>query len=325
MLMTLWLKPEFRQAQVFAGSGLFCGADARSKSRAASTKPRAKCFRRGRPPPWSSGRNGHSESRLNLHRLRAAGLRPQVLHVSVGAEPYAVVPMSALVAVAESGTRAVDFEDEARGWKIACLRADYVAVQAHCRELGPPMKLDKIYTRTGDEGKTSLGDGARLPKFHLRVAAYGSIDEANSVIGVVSLHVAHPGVLQILRHIQNDLFDVGADLCRPERAETQKTALRISEEQVTWLESQIDRFNEDLEPLTSFVLPGGSPASAYLHLARTATRRAERDVVRLSAEESVNPAVLRYINRLSDLLFVLARFLNDKGKEDVLWKPGLHR
>ncbi|HXP82908.1 MAG TPA: cob(I)yrinic acid a,c-diamide adenosyltransferase [Verrucomicrobiae bacterium] len=187
------------------------------------------------------------------------------------------------------------------------------------------MKLDKIYTRTGDEGKTSLGDGARLPKFHLRVTAYGSVDETNSVIGVANLHVANPEVLQLLRHIQNDLFDVGADLCRPERPSAEKLSLRITEDQVTWLENQIDRFNAELEPLNSFVLPGGSPASAYLHLARTVTRRAERDVVRLSAEEPVNPAVLRYVNRLSDLLFVLARFLNDKGKEDVRWQPGLHR
>jgi cob(I)alamin adenosyltransferase len=187
------------------------------------------------------------------------------------------------------------------------------------------MKLDKIYTRTGDEGKTSLGDGSRLPKFHLRVTAYGGIDEANSVIGVANLHVENPEVFQLLRHIQNDLFDVGADLCRPERPAAEKIVLRITEEQVTWLEHQIDRFNADLEPLASFVLPGGSPASAYLHHARTVTRRAERDVVRLSAEEPVNAAVLQYVNRLSDLLFVLARFLNDKGKEDVRWKPGLHR
>ena len=187
------------------------------------------------------------------------------------------------------------------------------------------MKLDKIYTRTGDEGKTSLGDGSRLPKFHLRVTAYGSIDEANSAIGVASLHVANSEVLQLLRHIQNDLFDVGADLCRPEQPGVEKPLLRITDEQVTWLENQIDRFNAELEPLNSFVLPGGSPASAYLHLARTVTRRAERDVVRLFADEPVNPAVLRYVNRLSDLLFVLARFLNDKGKEDVRWQPGLHR
>ena len=187
------------------------------------------------------------------------------------------------------------------------------------------MKLDKIYTRTGDEGKTSLGDGSRLLKFHLRVTAYGSIDEANSVTGVAILHVANPEVLQFLRHIQNDLFDVGADLCQPERPGPEKPSLRITEEQVTWLEKQIDRFNAELEPLNSFVLPGGSPASAYLHLARTVTRRAERDVVRLFADEPVNAAVLRYVNRLSDFLFVLARFLNDKGKEDVRWQPGLHR
>jgi len=187
------------------------------------------------------------------------------------------------------------------------------------------MKLDKIYTRTGDEGETSLGDGSRLPKFHLRVTAYGSIDEANSVIGLANLQVENTEVFQLLRHIQNDLFDVGADLCRPERPGTDKAPLRITEEQVTWLENKIDRFNAELEPLNSFVLPGGSPAAAHLHHARTVTRRAERDVVRLFADEPVNAAVLRYVNRLSDLLFVLARFLNDKGKEDVRWEPGLHR
>jgi cob(I)alamin adenosyltransferase len=187
------------------------------------------------------------------------------------------------------------------------------------------MKLDKIYTRTGDEGETSLGDGSRLPKFHLRVTAYGSIDEANSVIGLANLQVENAEVFQLLRHIQNDLFDVGADLCQPERPGTDKAPLRITEEQVTWLENKIDRFNAELEPLNSFVLPGGSPAAAHLHHARTVTRRAERDVVRLFADEPVNAAVLRYVNRLSDLLFVLARFLNDKGKEDVRWQPGLHR
>jgi len=128
-----------------------------------------------------------------------------------------------------------------------------------------------------------------------------------------------------LRHIQNDLFDVGADLCVPQKSGAEKPLLRITEEQVTWLENQIDHFNAELEPLTSFVLPGGSPASAHLHHARTVARRAERDVARLFADEPVNGAVLRYINRLSDLLFVLARFLNDKGKEDVRWQPGLHR
>jgi cob(I)alamin adenosyltransferase len=187
------------------------------------------------------------------------------------------------------------------------------------------MKLDKIYTRTGDEGKTSLGDGSRLPKFHLRVTAYGSIDEANSVIGMAILHVTDPDVHTVLQHIQNDLFDVGADLCRPERQGVETQSLRITEEQVAWLENRIDHFNATLAPLDSFVLPGGSHASAHLHHARTVTRRAERDVVRLSSEAAVNPAVLRYVNRLSDLLFVLARYQNDKGAGDVRWQPGLHR
>jgi len=187
------------------------------------------------------------------------------------------------------------------------------------------MKLDRIYTRTGDEGKTSLADGSRLPKFHLRVTAYGSIDEANCAIGVALLHVTDRDVIQVLRHIQNDLFDVGADLCQPELPGKEMSALRITDEQVAWLENRIDHFNAALEPLNSFVLPGGSPASSYLHLARTVTRRAERDVVRLSVEEPVNPVVLRYVNRLSDLFFVLGRFLNDKGREDVRWQPGLHR
>jgi cob(I)alamin adenosyltransferase len=187
------------------------------------------------------------------------------------------------------------------------------------------MKLDKIYTRTGDDGNTSLGDGSRLPKFHIRVTAYGSIDEANSAIGIAILHVDDPDVHKLLRHIQNDLFDVGADLCRPERQGTQAQLLRVTGEQVAWLENKIDLFNAALAPLDSFVLPGGSHASAHLHHARTVTRRAERDVVRLASEGAVNPAVIRYVNRLSDLLFVLARFLNDKGAGDVRWQPGLHR
>jgi cob(I)alamin adenosyltransferase len=213
----------------------------------------------------------------------------------------------------------------AQGWKISRLHADYDTRNGLPADPVHTMKLDKIYTRTGDEGKTSLGDGTRLPKFHPRVAAYGSIDEANSVIGLANLHVSNPEVNQLLRHIQNDLFDVGADLCVPQKSGAEKPLLRITEEQVTWLENQIDHFNAELEPLTSFVLPGGSPASAHLHHARTVARRAERDVARLFADEPVNGAVLRYINRLSDLLFVLARFLNDKGKEDVRWQPGLHR
>jgi cob(I)alamin adenosyltransferase len=187
------------------------------------------------------------------------------------------------------------------------------------------MKLDKIYTRTGDDGKTSLGEGSRLPKFHPRVTAMGSVDEANSAIGVATLHVNELEVLQVLNHIQNDLFDVGADLCLPEKVSAGAPLLRVTQEQVTWLENTIDHFNADLAPLDSFVLPGGSAASAHLHHARTVTRRAERDIVRLASEESVNPSLIRYVNRLSDLLFVLGRFLNDKGKEDVRWKPGLHR
>jgi cob(I)alamin adenosyltransferase len=187
------------------------------------------------------------------------------------------------------------------------------------------MKLDKIYTRSGDEGKTSLGDGSRLPKFHIRVAAYGGIDEANSSIGIANLHVKDPEVLKLLGHIQNDLFDLGADLCRPERKDADVASLRVTEEQVAWLENKIDLFNAEIAPLNTFVLPGGSHASAHLHHARTVTRRAEREIVRLAAEETVNPVVLRYVNRLSDLLFVLARYLNDKGTEDVRWQPGQHR
>jgi cob(I)alamin adenosyltransferase len=187
------------------------------------------------------------------------------------------------------------------------------------------MKLDRIYTRGGDEGKTSLGDGSRLPKFHTRVAAYGGIDEANSAIGIANLHVKDADVLKLLGHVQNDLFDVGADLCRPDRKGADAPSLRVTEEQVVWLENKIDLYNAELAPLDSFVLPGGSQASAHLHHARTVTRRAERDIVQLASEEPINPAVLRYVNRLSDLLFVLARFLNNKGAEDVRWQPGRHR
>ncbi len=189
------------------------------------------------------------------------------------------------------------------------------------------MKLDKIYTRGGDEGKTSLGDGTRLAKFDLRVTAYGEIDEANSVLGVSMLHILDPDVRTILLHIQNDLFDLGADLCRPSSKGTASQPLRVTPAQVLWLEQTIDRFNAPLAPLTTFVLPGGSPAASYLHLARTITRRAERSVVELAdrQRDTVNPAVLHYLNRLSDLLLVLARDANDHGKTDVLWTPGLHR
>ena len=187
------------------------------------------------------------------------------------------------------------------------------------------MKLDRIYTRSGDDGRTSLGDGARLPKFHVRVAAYGSIDEANSVIGIALLYVGDSVVRDVLTHIQNDLFDVGADLCRPQREHRKVEPLRVSEGQVTWVEEKIDSFNAALAPLDSLVLPGGTPASAYLHHARTVVRRGERDMTEIAYQEPVNPAALRYVNRLSDLLFVLARYLNDSGRADVLWKPGLHR
>ena len=185
------------------------------------------------------------------------------------------------------------------------------------------MKLDRIYTRSGDDGRTSLGDGARLPKFHARVAAYGSIDEANSVIGIALLNVDDVMVRDVLTHLQNDLFDLGGDLCRPEREHRKVEPLRVSERQVTWLEERIDSFNAALAPLDSFVLPGGSPAAAHLHHARTVVRRAERYMTEIAYQEPVNPAALRYANRLSDLLFVLARYVNDRGRADVLWQPGL--
>jgi len=187
------------------------------------------------------------------------------------------------------------------------------------------MKLDRIYTRGGDKGETSLGDGTRVPKHHLRVCAYGGLDEANAAIGVALLHFNDADVREVLTLVQNDLFDLGADLCRPERADANKSALRVSAKQVLYLEEQIDRFNESLAPLTSFVLPGGSPASSYLHLARTIIRRAERDIVELAVSESVNAETIKYVNRLSDLLFVLARYLNARGTADVLWKPGQNR
>jgi len=181
--------------------------------------------------------------------------------------------------------------------------------------------LSKIYTRGGDEGKTSLGDGARVAKYSLRVESYGTVDEANAVIGEARLDTTGD-VDAMLARIQNDLFDLGADLCRPGDDDQ---GLRVSEGQVERLEQEIDKMNEALQPLTSFVLPGGSPASARLHFARTVVRRAERLVTALAAEEVVSPAAVRYLNRLSDYLFVAARYLNDKGAGDVLWVPGAHR
>ncbi|HEY3642480.1 MAG TPA: cob(I)yrinic acid a,c-diamide adenosyltransferase [Xanthobacteraceae bacterium] len=189
--------------------------------------------------------------------------------------------------------------------------------------------LNRIYTRTGDDGSTALGSGERRPKYDLRVAAYGTVDEVNAVIGVARLHAAgNPELDAVLARIQNDLFDVGADLCLPDKGKGPGGArLDVTDAQVEWLERQIDRFNGELEPLRSFILPGGSAAAAYLHLARTVCRRAERLLVELKDRpgESVTAAAIKYVNRLSDLCFVAARFANDKGAADVLWVPGQNR
>lgn len=188
------------------------------------------------------------------------------------------------------------------------------------------VRLTRIYTGGGDGGETSLGDGSRVAKHDLRVAAYGTVDEANAVIGIARAYLAsdEAGVEAdaMLARIQNDLFDLGADLCTPEGAERKSGALRVNETQWRRLESEIDTINESLDPLTSFVLPGGSMAAAQLHLARTVARRAERLVSELAQSENVGAAALVYLNRLSDHLFVLARHCNDGGKSDVLWVPG---
>ena len=182
--------------------------------------------------------------------------------------------------------------------------------------------LSRIYTKSGDQGETGLGDGSRVPKDHPRVVAYGRVDELNAVLGLVLAHDPQPAEAELLRGIQNDLFDVGADLCVPEaEGEAAGKRLRIRPEQVARLEEAIDRLNAGLEPLTSFVLPGGTLAAAWCHLARTVCRSAERDLVTLMGKEPVNPQVLIYLNRLSDLLFVLARACN-KDRGDVLWQPG---
>ena len=189
--------------------------------------------------------------------------------------------------------------------------------------------LNRIYTRTGDDGSTALGSGERRAKYDLRVAAYGTVDEVNAAIGIARLHAAtDPDLDAMLARIQNDLFDVGADLCLPDKGRGPGGArLDVTEAQVEWLERQIDRLNAELEPLRSFVLPGGSAAAADLHLARTVCRRAERLIAELKDKpgESVTPAVLKYVNRLSDFLFVAARFSNHKGAADVLWVPGQNR
>jgi len=187
------------------------------------------------------------------------------------------------------------------------------------------MRLDRIYTKGGDRGETSLGDGSRAPKFHIRVRALGGIEEANAAIGVALLHIEDAEVRSVLSLAQNDLFDLGADLCVPERGEATRSRLRISAKQVETLEQHIDRFNEALNPLTSFILPGGTAGSAHLHVARTIVRRAECDVAELAASETVNEEAVKYINRLSDLLFVLCRHLNARGTADVLWTPGANR
>jgi cob(I)alamin adenosyltransferase len=190
--------------------------------------------------------------------------------------------------------------------------------------------LNRIYTRTGDAGTTALGSGERVPKTSLRIAAYGTVDETNALVGVarVQLARAEPDVDAMLLRVQNDLFDLGADLCVPDRGEKLPyEPLRVSDAQVKRLEDEIDLMNESLQPLRSFILPGGSAAGAALHVARTVSRRAERLIVELAAlpNEPVSAPVLKYINRLSDFLFVAGRFVNDRGKADVLWVPGKNR
>jgi cob(I)alamin adenosyltransferase len=186
------------------------------------------------------------------------------------------------------------------------------------------VRLTRIYTRGGDKGETSLGDGSRVAKQSLRVEAYGTVDEANAAIGLARLHV-DADADAILARIQNDLFDLGADLCTPEDGRRAAGALRIVAAQVARLEAEIDAMNAALRPLDSFILPSGTAAAAYLHLARTVTRRAERLVCALAAAEPVNPEAVKYLNRLSDHLFVLGRRVNDNGARDVLWQPGATR
>ena len=184
--------------------------------------------------------------------------------------------------------------------------------------------LNRIYTKTGDKGETALGDGTRVPKFALRISAYGTVDEANAAIGVARLH-AGGDMDGMLSRIQNDLFDVGADLCLPETAKRNEGRLRVSDAQVTRLEQEIDSMNGSLAPLNSFVLPGGTKLAAYLHVARTVVRRAERLITELATQEKLNPALVKYVNRLSDHLFVASRAANENGKRDVLWTPGANR
>lgn len=187
--------------------------------------------------------------------------------------------------------------------------------------------LNKIYTRTGDKGSTALGNGARVPKHSLRVSAYGSVDETNATVGMARFH-ASGEMDAALARIQNDLFDLGADLCRPDPdkdAEAGHPVLRVSQGQVDRLEHEIDEMNGSLEPLRSFVLPGGSALAAYLHLCRTVSRRTERLAVELAGSETLSTPSVVYLNRLSDWFFVASRVANDNGKADVLWVPGANR
>ena len=187
------------------------------------------------------------------------------------------------------------------------------------------VKLNKIYTKTGDEGLTGLSDGSRIKKHHVRTSAYGTVDELNSILGIIVnlLHQKKNNELKLLLNkIQNDLFDLGADLSTPHSDKENFKPLRIVEKQINNLEKLIDKFNKNLNPLNSFILPGGSEIAAWLHLARTVARRAERDISKLSEREKINKFSLIYLNRLSDLLFVISRFTNNNGKKDVLWIPG---
>ena len=190
------------------------------------------------------------------------------------------------------------------------------------------VRLTRIYTRGGDQGQTSLGDGTRVAKHSPRPSAYGTVDEANAVIGMARLTATAdggPDTDAMLARIQNDLFDLGADLCTPEAPDPKYPPLRIVAAQVTRLEAEIDAMNAELSPLNSFILPGGRPTAASLHLARTIARRAEREITALAEVEAINPEAVRYVNRLSDHLFVLSRWVNDRGAGDVLWVPGGNR
>ena len=183
------------------------------------------------------------------------------------------------------------------------------------------VKLNKIYTKTGDKGTTSLASGKRVAKDHYRIKAYGTVDELNSILGIVRVK-ASAKVKKIISDIQNDLFDLGADLATPEQKKYKFTPLRITKKQVNRIEKSIDQYNKKLSALNSFILPGGSESASFLHNARTVARRAETQTVALSKKEKINKEALRYINRLSDLLFVLSRVENNNGKKDILWKPG---